>query len=187
VQYRSVGKSGLKVSVVGLGANNFGGRTEEARSIEVIHRALDLGVTTVDTADVYSRGRSEEIIGKALKGRREQAEILTKVRASMGDGPHDKGLSRKHIVEGCEASLRRLQTDYIDLYQAHSWDAEAPLEETLRAFDDLVRAGKVRYIGSSNFSAWQLTWSLWTSDRRGYAPFVSEQPHYNLFERSAEA
>jgi aryl-alcohol dehydrogenase-like predicted oxidoreductase len=187
VQYRSVGKSGLKVSVVGLGANNFGGRTEEARSIEVIHRALDLGITTLDTADVYSRGRSEEIIGKALKGRREQAEILTKVRASMGDGPHDKGLSRKHIVEACEASLRRLQTDYIDLYQAHSWDAEAPLEETLRAFDDLVRAGKVRYIGSSNFSAWQLTWSLWTSDRRGYAPFVSEQPHYNLFERSAEA
>jgi aryl-alcohol dehydrogenase-like predicted oxidoreductase len=187
VQYRSVGKSGLKVSVVGLGANNFGGRTEEARSIEVIHRALDLGITTLDTADVYSRGRSEEIIGKALKGRREQAEILTKVRASMGDGPHDKGLSRKHIVEACEASLRRLQTDYIDLYQAHSWDAEAPIEETLRAFDDLVRAGKVRYIGSSNFSAWQLTWSLWTSDRRGYAPFVSEQPHYNLFERSAEA
>jgi aryl-alcohol dehydrogenase-like predicted oxidoreductase len=187
VQYRSVGKSGLKVSVVGLGANNFGGRTEEARSIEVIHRALDLGITTLDTADVYSRGRSEEIIGKALKGRREQAEILTKVRASMGDGPHDKGLSRKHIVEACEASLRRLQTDYIDLYQAHSWDAEAPIEETLRAFDDLVRAGKVRYIGSSNFSAWQMTWSLWTSDRRGYAPFVSEQPHYNLFERSAEA
>ncbi|MGH2390191.1 MAG: aldo/keto reductase [Chloroflexota bacterium] len=187
MHYRRVGNSGLKVSAVGLGANNFGGRTEEARSIEVIHRALDLGVTTLDTADVYSRGRSEEIIGKALKGRREQAEILTKVRSSMGDGPHDKGLGRKHIVQACEASLRRLQTDYIDLYQAHSWDAEAPLEETLRAFDDLVRAGKVRYIGSSNFSAWQLTWSLWTSDRRGYASFVSEQPHYNLFERSAEA
>jgi 1-deoxyxylulose-5-phosphate synthase len=187
VQYRRVGNSGLQVSVVGLGTNNFGGRTEEARSIDVIHRALDLGVTTLDTADVYSRGRSEEIIGKALKGRREQAEVLTKVRASMGDGPHDKGLSRKHIVEACEASLRRLQTDYIDLYQAHSWDPDAPLDETLRAFDDLVRAGKVRYIGCSNFKGWQLALSHWTSDRHGYVSFVSEQPHFNLFERGVEA
>ena len=187
MHYRRVGNAGLQVSAVGLGANNFGGRTEEARSIDVIRRALDLGVTTLDTADVYSRGRSEEIIGKALKGRREQAEILTKVRASMGEGPHDKGLSRKHIVEACEASLRRLQTDYIDLYQAHSWDPEAPIEETLRAFDDLVRAGKVRYVGCSNFTGWQLTWSLWTGDRRGFSPFVSVQPHYNLFERSVEA
>ncbi len=187
MHYRGVGNSGLKVSAVGLGANNFGGRTEETRSVEVIHRALDLGVTTIDTADVYSQGRSEEIIGRALQGRRHQAEILTKVRAQMGEGPHDKGLSRKHIVEGCEASLRRLQTDYIDLYQAHSWDAEAPIEETLRAFDDLVRAGKVRYVGCSNCTGWQLTWSLWTSDRRGLSPFVSVQPHYNMFERSIEA
>ncbi|HEY8283645.1 MAG TPA: aldo/keto reductase [Chloroflexota bacterium] len=187
MHYRRAGNSGLKVSAVGLGANNFGGRTEEARSVEVIHRALDLGVTTIDTADVYSQGRSEEIIGRALQGRRHQAEILTKVRASMGEGPHDKGLSRKHIVEGCEASLRRLRTDYIDLYQAHSWDAEAPIEETLRAFDDLVRDGKVRYVGCSNFTGWQLTWSLWISDRRGLSPFVSVQPHYNMFERSIEA
>jgi aryl-alcohol dehydrogenase-like predicted oxidoreductase len=187
VQYRRAGNSGLQVSVVGLGTNNFGGRTEEARSIEVIHRALDIGVTTLDTADVYSKGRSEEIIGKAIKGRREQVEVLTKVRASMGDGPHDKGLSRKHIVEACEASLRRLQTDYIDLYQAHSWDPDAPLDETLRAFDDLVRAGKVRYIGCSNFKGWQLTLSHWTSDRHGYVSFVSEQPHFNLFERTVEA
>ncbi len=187
MQYRGVGSSGLQVSVVGLGANNFGGRTDEDRSIAVIHHALDCGITTIDTADVYNQGRSEEIIGRALRGRRQQAEILTKVRHEMGPGPHDKGLSRKHIVEGCEASLRRLRTDYIDLYQAHSWDSDAPLEETLRAFDDLVRDGKVRYAGCSNFAAWQLTWSLWVADRRGYAPFVSVQPHYNMFERAVEA
>src|SRR5579884_2285302 len=143
MEYRRVGTAGLKVSVVGLGANNFGGRTDEDRSIEVIHRALDQGVTTIDTADVYSQGRSEEIIGKALKGQRHRAELLTKVRGRMGDGPNDQGLSRKHIVAGCEASLRRLQTDYIDLYQVHSWDADTPLEETLRALDDLVQDGKV--------------------------------------------
>jgi aryl-alcohol dehydrogenase-like predicted oxidoreductase len=186
VQYRRVGNAGLKVSAVGLGTNNFGGRTEEARSIEVIHRALDLGVTTIDTSNSYSRGRSEEIIGRALRGRRHEAEILTKVRSAMGEGPHDKGLSRRHIVEACEASLRRLQTDYIDLYQMHSWDPESPMDETLRALDDLVRAGKVRYVGSSNFAAWQITWALWIADRRGYAPVVSEQPHYNMFERSVE-
>jgi aryl-alcohol dehydrogenase-like predicted oxidoreductase len=186
VQYRRVGNAGLKVSAVGLGTNNFGGRTEEEQSIRVIHRALDLGVTTIDTSDSYSRGRSEEIIGRALRDRRQQAEILTKVRSPMGEGPHDRGLSRKHIVEACEASLRRLQTDYIDLYQMHAWDSEAPLEESLRALDDLVRDGKVRYAGCSNFAAWQITWALWIADRRGYAPVISEQPHYNMFERSAE-
>jgi len=186
VQYRTLGSSGLKVSVVGLGANNFGGRTDEARSIEVIQRSLDIGVTTIDTADVYSQGQSEEIIGRALRGQRHRAELLTKVRFPMGQGPHDQGLSRKHIVEGCEASLRRLQTDYLDLYQVHGWDADVPLEETMRALDDLVRAGKVRYVGCSNFAAWQLTWSLWVSDQRGYVPFVSVQPHYNMFERAVE-
>ena len=149
MQYRRLGTSGLKVSVVGLGTNNFGGRTDEARSVEVIQRALDLGVTTIDTADIYNLGRSEEIIGRALQGRRHQVELLTKVGMTMGEGPHDRGLSRKHIVEGCEASLRRLQTDYIDLYQVHQWDPETPLEESLRALDDLVRAGKVRYLGRS--------------------------------------
>ena len=144
-------------------------------------------MTTIDTSDSYSRGRSEEIIGQALRGRRYEAEILTKVRSQMGDGPHDVGLSRKHIIAACEDSLRRLQTDYIDLYQMHSWDAEAPLEESLRALDELVRDGKVRYVGCSNFAAWQLTWALWLADRRGFAPLVSVQPHYNLFERSVEA
>jgi len=169
------------------GREQLWGRTEEAASIEVIHRALDCGVTTIDTADVYSKGRSEEIIGRALRGRRHEAQILTKVRSEMGAGPHDKGLSRLHIVAACEASLRCLQTDYIDLYQVHAWDPDAPLEETLRALDDLVRDGKVRYVGCSNFAAWQLTWALWIADRRGYASFVSAQPHYNMFERSVEA
>jgi aryl-alcohol dehydrogenase-like predicted oxidoreductase len=171
---------------VGLGTNNFGGRTEESRSIAVIHRALDLGVTTIDTADVYSAGRSEEIIGRALRDRRHRAEVMTKVHGKMGEGPNDRGLSRRHIIDGCEASLRRLQTDYIDVYQVHQWDADTPLEETLRALDDLVRAGKVRYIGCSNYAAWQLTWALWVSDKRGYAPYVSVQPHYHMFERSVE-
>ncbi len=149
MQYRRLGTSGLKVSAVGLGTNNFGGRTEEAPSIEVIQRALDLGVTTFDTADTYNLGRSEEIIGRALEGRRHEVQLLTKVGMKMGEGPHDHGLSRKHIVEGCEASLRRLRTDYLDLYQVHIWDPETPLEESLRALDDLVRAGKVRYVGCS--------------------------------------
>ena len=187
MEYRRLGTSGLKVSVVGLGTNNFGGRTDERHSVEVIHRALDLGVTTIDTADVYSQGRSEEIIGRALQGQRHRAELLTKVFNKMGEGPNDEGLSRAHIIQGCEASLRRLQTDYIDLYQVHRWDANTPLEETLRALDDLVTAGKVRYIGTSNYAAWQLTQALWIADKRGYAPFVSEQPHYNMFERNVEA
>lgn len=186
MQYRRLGTSGLKVSVVGLGTNNFGGRTDEARSIEVINHALDLGVTTIDTSDSYSMGRSEEIIGKGLKGQRHRAEVLTKVCSTMGEGPHDRGANRRHIVEGCDASLRRLQTDFIDLYQIHFWDAETPIEETMRALDDLVKGGKVRYIGCSNFAAWQLLWSLWTADKRGLTPFVSVQPHYNMFERAAE-
>jgi aryl-alcohol dehydrogenase-like predicted oxidoreductase len=186
VHYRRVGIAGLKVSAVGLGANNFGGRTDEAQSIRVIQRALDLGVTTIDTSNSYSNGRSEAIIGHALRGRRHEAEILTKVRSPMGEGPHERGLSRKHIIAACEDSLRRLETDYIDLYQMHAWDPEAPLEESLQALDDLVRAGKVRYVGCSNFTAWQLTWSLWIADRRGYTPLVSVQPHYNLFERAVE-
>lgn len=187
MEYRKLGNSGLKVSAIGLGTNNFGGRTAEARSIEVINRALDLGVTTFDTSNTYSRGRSEEIIGRALRGRRHQVELLTKVGMKMGEGPHESGSGRQHVVESCEASLRRLQTDYLDLFQIHQWDPETPLDETLRALDDLVRAGKVRYLGCSNYTAWQLAWALWVSDRRGYAPYVSVQPEYNLFNRSVEA
>lgn len=187
MHYRNAGASGLKVSAVGLGTNNFGGRTDEAQSTLVIDRALEAGVSTIDTADVYSQGRSEEIIGRALRGRRHQVEILTKVRHAMGPGPHDSGSGRRHIIQGCEDSLRRLQTEYIDLYQLHSWDGDTPIEETMRALDDLVRAGKVRYVGCSNFAAWQMTWGLWASDRHGYARFVTVQPHFNLFERSVES
>lgn len=186
MHYRRLGNSGLRVSAVGLGTNNFGGRTDEPGAIRVIEQALESGVTTIDTADVYNLGRSEEIIGRAVKGRRHQIQLLTKVAMKMGDGPHDVGTSRKHIIEGCEASLRRLQTDYLDLYQIHRWDPTTPLEETLRALDDLVRAGKVLYVGCSTFTGWQIAQSLWIADKRGYAPFVSEQPHYNLFERSVE-
>jgi aryl-alcohol dehydrogenase-like predicted oxidoreductase len=186
MEYRKVGNSGLHVSAVGLGTNNFGGRTDEAHSVAVIDRALAIGVTTIDTADIYNQGRSEEIIGRALQGRRQQAEILTKVYNPMGPGPHDRGLGRKHMLEACDASLRRLRTDYIDLYQLHQWDAQTPIEETLRTLDDLTRAGKVRYVGCSNFAAWQLVWSLQFSGQHHYVPLVSVQPHYNLFERQIE-
>src|SRR6185437_7025374 len=154
MEYRRLGQSGLKVSVVGLGGNNFGGAADEERSISVIRRALDIGVNTIDTADGYSAGVSEQFVGKAIAGRRQEAIVATKVFGKMGPGPNDQGLSRKHIMDGCEQSLRRLNTDYIDLYQVHRFDPETPLEETLRTLDDLVRAGKVRYIGCSNFAAW---------------------------------
>lgn len=186
MRYRRLGISGLKVSVVGLGGNNFGGATDEERSIQVIRHALDLGITMIDTSDSYSRGVSETYVGKALAGRRHEAIIATKVVSRMGDGPNDQGASRKHIMDGCEQSLRRLNTDYIDLYQIHFFDPDTPLEETLSALNDLVQAGKVRYIGCSNFAAWQLTHALWISDRHNYTSFVSVQPHYNMFERAAE-
>jgi len=187
MEYRRLGKSGLKVSVVGLGGNNFGNACDEERSIAVIHRALDVGINLIDTSDSYSRGVSEEHVGKAVAGRRHEAIVATKVVSPMGQLPNDKGASRKHIMDGCEASLRRLNTDYIDLYQLHRWDAETPLEESLRALDDLVRQGKVRYIGCSNFSSWQLTYGLWLSEKLNLAAFVSVQPHYNMFVRDVEA
>jgi aryl-alcohol dehydrogenase-like predicted oxidoreductase len=186
MEYRRLGQSGLKVSVVGLGGNNFGGAADEERSISVIRRALDIGVNTIDTADGYSAGVSEQFVGKAIAGRRQEAIVATKVFGKMGPGPNDQGLSRKHIMDGCEQSLRRLNTDYIDLYQVHRFDPETPLEETLRTLDDLVRAGKVRYIGCSNFAAWQLTQALWISAQKGLAAFVSVQPQYSMVARDVE-
>lgn len=186
MEYRRLGQSGLKVSVVGLGGNNFGGAADEERSIAVIRRALDVGINVIDTADVYSAGVSEQFVGKAIAGRRQEAIVATKVQGKMGPGPNDRGLSRKHILDGCDQSLRRLNTDYIDLYQVHNFDPETPLEETMRALDDLVRMGKVRYLGCSNFAAWQLTHALWTSAQRNLTPFVSVQPHYNMFVRDVE-
>lgn len=186
MQYRNLGKSGLKVSTIGLGTNQFGGKVDLTGTKNIIAAALDAGVNLIDTADVYQGGRSEENIGKALKGRREQALIATKVFFKVGDGPNDQSASRQHILSGVEASLRRLKTDYIDLYQIHRWDAETPIHETMQALDDLVRAGKVRYIGASNFSGWQLTHANAVSELKGWTKFVSVQPHYHLMEREIE-
>jgi len=186
MQYRRLGTSGLKVSAIGLGTNQFGGKVDLAETKNIILAALDYGINFIDTADVYQEGRSEEFIGEALIGNREKALIATKVFFKMGDAPNDSGASRKHILNGVEASLRRLRMDHIDLYQIHRWDDDTPIEETLQALDDLVRAGKVRYIGASNFSAWQLTHANALAELRGWTKFVSIQPHYHMFERSIE-
>jgi aryl-alcohol dehydrogenase-like predicted oxidoreductase len=187
MRYRPLGKSGLKVSVIGLGTNQFGGKVDLAGTKDIIAAALDLGINLIDTADVYQDGRSESNIGEALKGQRDRAVIATKVFFKVGEGPNDQSASRQHILAGVEASLKRLQTDYIDLYQVHRWDAETPVEETLQALDDLVRSGKVRYIGASNYAAWQLTHANAIAVLKGLTRFVSIQPHYHMFEREIEA
>ena len=186
MEYRQLGGTGLRVSAIGLGGNTFGRFCDEAGSVAVIRRALDLGVNHVDTADIYSRGVSEEHVGKAIAGRRHDVVIATKVGMSMGDGPNDQGLSYRRIIASCEASLRRLGTDYIDLYYLHRPDPRTPLAETLRALDDLVRQGKVRYVGISNYPAWQACEALWICDRRGYQPPIVSQNQYNILERSIE-
>ena len=186
MQFRNLGKSGLKVSSIGLGTNQFGGKVDINATKNIIAAALDVGVNLIDTADVYQEGRSEQYIGEALKDRREQALIATKVFFKVGDGPNDLSASRQHILSGIDASLKRLKTDYIDLYQIHRWDSETPIEETMKALDDLVRAGKVRYIGASNFSGWQLTHANAIAELKGWTKFVSIQPHYHLFEREIE-
>jgi aryl-alcohol dehydrogenase-like predicted oxidoreductase len=186
MEFRNLGQTGLRVSELCLGCMTFARESEEETSRRLIERFIEAGGNFIDTADVYSNGRSEEIVGEALKGRRQDFIVATKVRFRMGPGPNDVGLSRKHIIDGCEGSLRRLQTDYIDLYQAHCWDPYTPLRETLSAFDDLVRSGKVRYIGVSNFTGWQLMKALCLSDRNGWARFVCLQPRYNLVDRQVE-
>lgn len=193
MEYRRLGRTGLKVSELCLGTMTFGGQADEETSGRIIHRALDAGVNFIDTADIYpmggtveTAGRTEEIVGRALRGRRDGVVLATKVRGATGPGPNDQGLSRRHIMQAVEASLRRLGTDYIDLYQVHWPDVETPLEETLRALDDLVRQGKVRYVGCSNFEAWRLCKALWISDKYGLARFDSLQPRYNLLDRRVE-
>ena len=186
MQYRNLGSSGLKVSAIGLGTNQFGGKVDLETTKNIIAAALEAGVNFIDTADIYQEGRSEENIGKALAGKRSEALLATKVYGEVGEGPNDRGASRLHIMQGVEASLRRLQTDTIDLYQIHVWDEDTPIDETLRALDDLVHSGKVRYIGASNFSAWQLVWSNALAELRGWNKFVSIQPHYHMFERGIE-
>jgi aryl-alcohol dehydrogenase-like predicted oxidoreductase len=165
---------------------NFGWGTEEADAIKIIHRALDEGINFVDTADVYGQGASETITGKALKRKRDGVFLATKVHGKMGEGPNDQGNSRLHIMQGCDASLKRLGVDHIDLYQIHRPQSGVPIDETLRALDDLIRAGKVRYIGTSTFAAWQLVESLWQSEKWQLNRFVCEQPPYNLLDRRIE-
>ena len=187
MEYRNLGNSGLQVSAVGLGTNNFGMRIDEAQSAAVVHKALELGVNFFDTADVYGgRGKSEEFLGKALAGKRRDAIIATKFASPMGDGRGWSGASRGYIMHAVEASLRRLGTDYIDLYQVHFPDPNTPVEETLRALDDLVRAGKVRYIGCSNFSGWMVADAAWIARTQHLTPFVSAQNQYNLLDRRIE-
>jgi len=189
VEYRTLGRTGVKVSCLCLGCMMFGRRTSEDESIEIIDRAIHAGINFLDTANVYSRGISEQFVGKALKqdGKRDRVVLATKVHGRMDfEDPNASGNHRRHIIEQCHASLRRLQTDYIDLYQIHRPDPEVPIDETLRALDDLVRAGKVRYIGTSTFAAWQVLESLWVSKELALNRFVCEQPPYNLLDRRIE-
>ena len=190
--YRKLGRTGLKVAALCLGGNTFGWTTDQPASEAVLDAYLDGGGNFIDTADVYARwapgnsgGESETALGTWMSARKNRAAVIiaTKVMGPMGPGPNDTGLSRTHIMEGVEASLRRLKTDYIDLYQAHWDDRETPLDESLRAFDDLVRQGKVRYLGASNYVAFRLTRALWESDKRGYVRYESIQPKYNLVIR----
>ncbi len=187
MHYRYLGKTGLKVSDLCLGAMTFGREATEEVSRHIMDRFVEAGGNFIDTADVYSLGVSEEIVGRWLKDKaRDDLVIATKVRFAMGEGPNEVGLSRKHILAGADASLRRLCTDYVDLYQVHCWDARTPLEETLSTLDSLVRAGKVRYLGVSNFSGWQLQKALDISRHMGWEAFVCLQPLYNLLDRQVE-
>ncbi len=193
MEYRKLGRTGLKVSPLCMGTMQFGWSVNEADTHRILSTTLDAGINFIDTADVYSKwvegnpgGVAETYIGNWMKKNktpRDQVVLATKVRGEMGKGPNDQGLSRIHIVQAVESSLRRLQTGYIDLYQSHWTDDDTPIEETLRAFDDLVKQGKVRYVGASNYAAWELMQALWVSDKNNLARYDSLQPHYNLIYR----
>jgi aryl-alcohol dehydrogenase-like predicted oxidoreductase len=194
MDYRLLGRSGLKVSSITLGTMTFGGKgkfqyvgnSDQAEANRMVDIALDAGVNMLDTSDQYSTGLGEEMVGKTIKGKRGRVLLATKARFPMGDGPNDAGTSRHHLLSACEASLMRLGVDHIDLYQLHGWDGQTPVEETMAALDSLVSSGKVRYIGASNFTGWQLMKSLAAADRAGGARFVSQQIHYTLDAREAE-
>jgi aryl-alcohol dehydrogenase-like predicted oxidoreductase len=195
MEYTRLGNTGLMVSRICLGTMTYGRPTErwpwaldEEQSRPFIRKALELGINFFDTADVYSAGASEEVVGRALKdfARRDEVVLATKVFNPMGPGPNDKGLSRKHIMSAIDASLTRLGTDYVDLYQTHRWDYDTPIEETMEALHDVVKAGKARYIGASSMYSWQFAKALYTADRHGWTRFVSMQPHYNLVYREEE-
>jgi aryl-alcohol dehydrogenase-like predicted oxidoreductase len=194
MEYRQLGRSGLRISVLTLGTMTFGGRgdfaktgaTDVAGARRLIDMCVDAGINLLDTANMYSLGLSEEIIGEALGDKRSRMLLATKARMKVGDGPNDAGSSRWHIIAECEKSLKRLRTDHVDLYFMHEWDGQTPLEETLEALDSLVRSGKVRYLGCSNYSGWHLMKALGVSERLGYQRFVSQQIHYSLQAREAE-
>jgi 1-deoxyxylulose-5-phosphate synthase len=186
VQFRKLGASGLRVSAVGLGCNPFGNEVDAATARAIVDVALELGVNYFDTADSYYSGRSEEFLGAALRGRRNEVIVATKFGNRVGPGPNDRGASRHHIVASCEASLRRLQTDWIDLYQVHTPDRETPVEETLEALNALLREGKVRYIGCSNYFEWEVVEAIWTARRHGWQSFITCQDFFNLLYRDIE-
>lgn len=196
MEYTVLGRTGMNVSRLCLGCMNFGGRQDKEASIRIIHQALDAGINFIDTANVYGheplnfevgRGRSEQIVGEALQaGKRRNIILATKVHYQMGNDPNAQGNSRRHIIEQCEASLKRLNTDYLDLYQLHGVNTDIPIDESLRALDDLVRSGKVRYLGTSGFAAWEFVESLWVAQEYHLQRFVSEQPAYNLLDRRIE-
>lgn len=186
MEYRNVGRSGLQVSVAGLGCNNFGMRVDKDQTAVVVGRALDLGVTLFDTADIYGGTRSEEFLGAALGDRRKNVVVATKFVGPLGEGPLNRGASRRHVFDAVEGSLRRLGTDWIDLYQIHFPDVTTPIEETLRALDDIIRQGKVRYVGCSNFASWQVVEAQWTARTQHFSPLISSQNEYNLLDRRIE-
>lgn len=194
MEYRQLGRSGLKVSALTLGTMAFGGKgkfsyvgnIDAAGAARMVDIAIDAGVNLLDTSDIYSAGASEELLGQAIRGKRDGVLLATKARFPMGSGPNDAGLSRYHLIRACEASLKRLGVDHIDLYQVHEWDGLTPVEETMAALESLVSSGKVRYIGASNFAGWQLSKSLAAADRAGGARFISQQIHYTLEAREAE-
>ena len=187
MRYRSMGRTGLQVSEICMGTMTWGAGADEEESAKMFRACLEKGVNFFDTANVYANTRSETILGKQLKEHRQELIVATKVFNPAGKAPNDVGLSRKHIMDACEASLKRLQTDYIDLYQSHGDDRWTPLEETLRAFDDLVSQGKVRYVGASNYGAWRLNEALWTSKTNGWAKYDCLQSLYNLVERGLDS
>ena len=186
MEYRNLGKAGVKVSAIGIGCNQFGGKVDKEDTKAVIYQALEEGINFFDTADVYSAGVSEEYVGAALQGQWDKVVIATKGRFKMGDGPNDIGASRYHIINAVEASLRRLGTDHIDLYQIHRWDESVRVEEMMRTLDDLIRAGKIRYVGASQFSAWQLSHSNDIAEMMGWEQFVTVQAHHHMLEREVE-
>ena len=186
MEYRRLGNTGIKVSPVCLGTMMFGGPADEATSVKIIHKALDMGINFVDTANMYVGGKSEQVVGRALADRRDSVILATKGAQKMGEGPNDKGTSRRHLNHEFHASLKRLGTDYVDIYYIHVPDSTTPIDETLRFLDDMVHQGKVHYLACSNFRTWQLCEALWTSDKLNLHRITCVQPLYNLVNRDIE-